>query len=66
MGGLVQAKFVKEKRIIWGAGMGALYFISMFGMSLLQQSGGGEFLNKEILLTVLICIGCGAIGGILS
>ncbi len=64
-GGIIIGKLMKNKRLIWGMLIGALYFLLLLTVSLCTGGIGGVNWVK-IAECMLICIMCGGAGGILS
>ncbi len=65
LSGFIMAKVQKTKRVVWGFIMGLLYFVILFVVSFFMNKG----INAEtsnVLLTGVICMVSGAMGGILS
>ena len=63
--GIIVGKRTKNKKFLWGIVGGAVYFILLILISLTaNQSLGGN--GKDIMTTLLICVGSGALGGMIS
>ena len=65
VGGFVAGKLAKTRRFLWGILIGVLYFLLLllisFGIYRRIQEG-----TSQILITWLLCIGGGMIGGMIS
>ena len=65
VGGFVAGKLAKTRRFLWGILIGVLYFLLLllisFGIYRGIQEGTSQF-----LITWLLCIGGGMIGGMIS
>ena len=65
IGGFITGKIKKSKRFLWGMAAGTGYFLVLLIVSLAMN--GFAITDTVGLLTVLvICVGSGAIGGIIS
>ena len=63
--GFIIGKRTKSRRFLWGILGGILYFMILVIMSMAaQNSFSGE--GKDILTTFMVCVGSGALGGMLS
>ena len=65
VGGFIAGKIKQERKFLWGLVMGAIYFLLLMMISLgvyreISQQG------SNLLTTVLLCVGGGMIGGMLS
>lgn len=58
-------KKIKERKFLWGLGIGAAYFVILFLLSLLIN---GETVNlgTNVFTALLICTGSGMLGGMLA
>lgn len=65
VGGFTLGKQVKEKKFLWGAIAGLLYIAIIIGASILA-TGELNILPKEVISALLLCLGGGMIGGMLS
>lgn len=65
IGGFILGKLKREKKFLWGALCGAAYFIILTLISLLVNRGleGGV---SGFTTVLVMCIGSGCIGGMLS
>lgn len=65
IGGLIVGKRIGARRFIWGLIVGALYFLILTGISLAVnrtlEGNAGSFLS-----TMVMCMGGGMLGGMLS
>lgn len=64
-GGFIAGKIKRERKLLWGFVMGAIYFLLLLTISIgvyreVSQQG------NNLLTTVLICLGGGMLGGMLS
>lgn len=63
--GIVAGKRTKNKKFLWGMAGGGIYFLILILISLAaHHSLGGE--GKDMITTFFICVGSGALGGMLS
>ena len=61
----LSAKLKKNRKFIWGLGMGFLYFLLLFGISFgVYRSFDGNAVS--VLSTFLLCAGGGMLGGMLA
>lgn len=65
IGGFISGKGIKNRKFIWGCVLGALYFLLLVIVSLIVNRGI-EDIAGNFLTTMLICIGSGTLGGMLS
>ena len=64
-GGMVIGKRMKTRRFLWGILVGAFYFaVLLLGSFLLNQGLASDVLH--VIMTLLMCMGSGMIGGMLS
>lgn len=63
--GFVTGKKSGRKKFFWGAAMGILYFAVLFVMSAVINRGFPQ-LSSEFTTTMLLCLGGGMLGGMLS
>ncbi len=65
IGGFIIGKLTKLRKFIWGMIIGAIYFILLFAIS---YGVYREFSTNgiNILTTIILCIGGGMLGGMLS
>ncbi len=64
-GGFIAGKIKQERKFLWGLVMGAIYFLLLLFISIgvyreVSQQG------THLLTTVLLCLGGGMLGGMLS
>lgn len=65
LGGFILGKTMGRRKFLWGLGLGAVYFLIAFLISLLAFPGA--FAGATHLITMLlICAGAGTAGGMLS
>lgn len=63
--GFIMGKLKKSRKFIWGLGMGLLYFLLLFGISIgVYRSFDGNAVS--VLSTFLLCAGGGMLGGMLA
>ena len=58
-------KKMKERKFLWGLGIGAAYFVILFLLSFLMN-GEAVNLGTNVFTTLLICTGSGMLGGMLA
>ena len=58
-------KKIKERKFLWGLGIGAAYFVILFLLSFLMN-GETANLGTNVFTTLLICTGSGMLGGMLA
>lgn len=64
-GGFLIGKKQKEKKFLWGALVGSAYFVILVVISLIMYGGiQGEVGN--FFTTMIMCVGSGMIGGMVS
>lgn len=63
--GFLAGKKMKTKRYLWGLGMGFAYYVVFIILSLVINRGDME-LSRTILTTLVLCVGGGMLGGMLS
>lgn len=64
-GGFLAGKVQKTKKFIWGILMGLMYMIVMLMISMIVKHGlGGE--TSDFAWNLLLCVGGGMIGGMVS
>lgn len=64
-GGFLSGKILKVKKFLWGAIMGALYFVVLFAVSLILQKGiAGDGIH--FVTTMILCVASGMVGGMVS
>lgn len=63
--GFITGKKLKNRRFLWGALMGAAYFLVLVVISLAVNRQPG-ILSSSFLTTLILCCGGGMLGGMLS
>lgn len=63
--GFITGKKLKNRRFLWGALMGAAYFLVLAVISLVVNRQPG-ILSSSFLTTLILCCGGGMLGGMLS
>lgn len=63
--GFLTGKKKRTKKFFWGAIMGALYFLVLFVVSAIVNHAFPQ-LSSDFTTTVLLCLGGGMLGGMLS
>jgi len=63
--GRMAGKQMQKKRFMWGAIMGAAYFAVLFLISIIAGQPMTEVANS-MLTTLILCVGGGMLGGMLS
>ena len=65
MGGFLAGKVQKTKKFVWGILLGMMYVLTMLAVTLIFQHGfhgsSGAF-----MINLLLCLGSGMLGGMLS
>ena len=65
LGGFLTGKVKKKRKFLWGLLLGSLYVLVMVGITLVMKKGfDGSF--ATILVNLLLCIGGGMLGGMVS
>lgn len=64
IGGFYMGRKGKNRRFLWGMGLGSCYAAFLWAVTYLTEKSGGDL--KETLLMFLLCILGGALGGMLS
>ena len=65
LGGIIIGKRMKTRRFLWGIIMGAAYFlVLLIGSALLNRGLTSDMLHNG--LTLVMCMGAGMIGGMVS
>ena len=65
VGGMVVGKKLRNRRFVWGAAYGLLYFALLFLISG-ATSGGWNASFRELAMACGICLGGGMLGGMIS
>lgn len=64
-GGFLMGKIAGNKKFLWGIGMGVLYFVILFLISIgVNHSVQGD--GMGILANLALCVGGGLLGGMLA
>ncbi len=65
VGGFLAGKIIKMKKFLWGAVIGALYFLILLAVSLILHKGlSGDVMH--LATTLVLCVASGTIGGMIS
>ena len=64
-GGFLMGKRMREQKFLWGMAAGIIYFLLLFGVSLLVK-GTGDLQMTRIFSTLILCGASGMAGGMLS
>lgn len=65
VGGFLSGKIIRVKKFLWGAVVGALYFLILLAVSLILHRGlSGDMLH--FATTLVMCVASGTIGGMVS
>ena len=65
LGGIIIGKRMKTRRFLWGIVVGAAYFlVLMIGSILMNRELTSDGLH--VMMTLLMCMGAGMIGGMVS
>lgn len=62
-GGYGVGKFVKEQKYLWGLILGMSYFAMLLLVTLCVNKTLGD---ANIVSTMLVCMGCGTVGGMVA
>lgn len=65
VGGLILGKKMKQKKFLWGMVLGLCYVVIIFLVSLIGVGGMAIILENGIS-TLLLCLGGGMLGGMIS
>lgn len=65
VGGFILGKLVEKRRFLWGTLVGMLYIGLLYGISFVLY-GGVDLQNVEALQPILLCLGGGMFGGMMS
>lgn len=65
IGGLIIGKSMKQRKFIWGCILGILYVLIIFIASLISVKSG-NMIASDGVSTMLLCIGGGTMGGMIS
>lgn len=64
-GGFITGKKKRKQKYLWGLGMGILYFVVLFAISLLMQKGI-DIQQTKAVSTFFMCAIGGMLGGMIS
>ena len=64
-GGFLMGKRMREQKFLWGLAAGIIYFLLLFGVSLLVK-GTGDLQMTRIFSTLILCGASGMAGGMLN
>lgn len=65
IGGLCMGRGMKQRKFLWGCLIGLFYVAIIFAASLVTAKGG-QMIIENGLSTLLLCIGGGTLGGMIS
>lgn len=65
LGGIIIGKRMKTRRFLWGIIVGAAYFLVLMIGSILMNRGLTSD-GLHVMMTLLMCMGAGMIGGMVS
>ena len=65
LAGYYSGKKLKSKKFLWGLCVGASYFLILLGISFAVNRGFGDEM-KDFVSTLVLCIGSGMLGGMVS
>ena len=65
LGGIIIGKRMKTRRFLWGIVVGAAYFLVLMIGSILMNRGLTSD-GLHVMMTLLMCMGAGMIGGMVS
>lgn len=63
--GFIVGKRTGNRKFLWGMVSGACYFLILFLLSVVLHQNV-EHLGNDLVTTILICVGSGTLGGMLS
>ena len=63
--GFIIGKRIKRRKFLWGMVSGTGYFLILFFLSKMLGQEVGK-LGKDLITTLLICVGSGTLGGMIS
>jgi putative membrane protein (TIGR04086 family) len=64
-GGFLAGRIMQKRRLLWGIAAAFAYVVILFAVSF-ATSGAWDLTFRHVLTTVCVCLGGGALGGILS
>lgn len=65
-GGLILGKGMQHSRLVWGVLYGIIYFLILCVVSIILSRGISSIDMSQMVKGAIVCILCGAIGGIVS
>lgn len=65
LAGRLAGKQIQKRRFMWGAIMGAAYYVILFLISIIAGQPMSEVANS-MFITLFLCVGGGMLGGMLS
>ncbi|MBQ2238168.1 MAG: TIGR04086 family membrane protein [Lachnospiraceae bacterium] len=65
MGGFICGKRMKERKFLWGLGLGVMYTAILLVVSY-ALGNGGALMDKSNLTMLMLCTGGGMLGGMLA
>ncbi len=65
-GGLLLGKSMGKNRLMWGAMYGVVYFLILIVVSIAVNRGVSSIDTAHMIKSAVVCILCGAFGGIIS
>lgn len=65
LGGFLMGKLQKTRKFLWGMVIGCMYYVILLAVSLLMKEKAVE-LSGSILTSLVMCVGSGMLGGMLS
>lgn len=65
LGGYMSGKVLMNRKFLWGMLMGIFYVLVMLGITMIVRGSQGLSLSG-ILLNILLCLGSGMLGGMIS
>lgn len=65
VGGFILGKTMGKRKFLWGMGLGAVYFVIAFLISVIT-GGGIPTAVAHVAVTMLLCLGGGMAGGMVS
>ena len=65
VGGFLAGKILQVKKFLWGAIIGAIYFLILLAVSLVLHKGlSGDVIHFDT--TLVLCVASGTVGGMVS
>ena len=65
-GGFILARGMQHSRLVWGVLYGIIYFLILCVVSIILSRGISSIDMSQMVKGAIVCILCGAIGGIVS